>query len=123
MSAAVASSAQAASAVGADSQGEVVTFQYLAVVECKGDTYSGFLPDVPGCVAAGTSADDTLIQLADAATEHLQLSIEYGELPPAAVTLHFTEEPDDSCGIHDDGSEVVKEAFISVKVTMPRSSA
>lgn len=121
MSAAVASSA--ASAVSADSQGKVVTLSYLAVIECKGNTYSGFLPDVPGCVAVGTSADDALIQLADAATEHLQLGLEYCELPPEAVTLQFIEEPDDSSGAPHDGSEVVKQATISVNVTIPRSLA
>ncbi|ADI00957.1 type II toxin-antitoxin system HicB family antitoxin [Syntrophothermus lipocalidus] len=46
--------------------------RYLVVIEKGSDNYSAYLPDVPGCVAAGRTPEETLQLLAEALELHLE---------------------------------------------------
>jgi predicted RNase H-like HicB family nuclease len=56
---------------------------YLLVIEGGPPTnYSVFSPDVPGCVATGDTIDETVDQMREALTFHLELAAEYDEPIP-----------------------------------------
>jgi predicted RNase H-like HicB family nuclease len=63
-----------------------MVLKYLVVTESGPTNYSAFVPDLPGCVTAGTTEADTL-QLMERAIElHLEGMVEDGEDIPAPVT-------------------------------------
>lgn len=45
--------------------------KYVVVIKKAGNNYSAYLPDVPGCVAAGDTPEETLKLLAEALKMHL----------------------------------------------------
>ncbi len=45
--------------------------KYVVVIKKAGKNYSAYLPDVPGCVAAGDTPEETLKLLAEALKMHL----------------------------------------------------
>ena len=74
-------------------------YKYTIVVEKGTDNYSAYVPDLPGCVAAGDTVEETEALLREAIELHLEGMIEDGipipqpsdlirqveiELPPAA---------------------------------------
>ena len=61
--------------------------RYLVVIEGSGESYSGFAPDIPGCVAAGESPDDVERLMKEAIPLHLESLAAHGETIPAAQTL------------------------------------
>lgn len=56
--------------------------KYLIIIEKTGNGYSAYLPDVPGCVAAGKTADEVKKNIAGALTMHLEVLAEGGEPIP-----------------------------------------
>lgn len=46
--------------------------KYLSIIEKVDDSFSAYLPDVPGCVAAGTSQEEAVENLRAALQIHLQ---------------------------------------------------
>jgi predicted RNase H-like HicB family nuclease len=57
--------------------------RYTAIIEQTGTGYSGYLPDVPGCVATGRTAAETRRNLEQALRFHAEGLAEDGlELPP-----------------------------------------
>jgi predicted RNase H-like HicB family nuclease len=61
--------------------------RYLVVIEGSGESYSGFAPDIPGCVAAGDSPDEVERLMKEAIPLHLESLAEHGEAVPAPETL------------------------------------
>lgn len=62
--------------------------RYAIVIEKAGDNFSGYIPDVPGCVATGATVEETRKRLEEALAMHLQGLREDG-LPipePSTVT-------------------------------------
>jgi predicted RNase H-like HicB family nuclease len=59
---------------------------YLAVIEKGPNNYSGFFPDVPGCVAAGHTIEETMQLLQEALQFHLESMLEDGEELPKPNT-------------------------------------
>jgi predicted RNase H-like HicB family nuclease len=45
--------------------------RYAVVIEKTDSGYSAYVPDLPGCVAAGTTVDETRSNLRDAIRLHL----------------------------------------------------
>ncbi|PLL11119.1 hypothetical protein C0V75_17685 [Tabrizicola sp. TH137] len=45
--------------------------RYAVVIEKAGKGYSGYVPDLPGCVAAGASVEAVKARLAEAIPFHL----------------------------------------------------
>ena len=45
---------------------------YLVIIEKAGENYSAYLPDVPGCVATGRTKEETLKNIKQAFSMHVQ---------------------------------------------------
>lgn len=58
--------------------------RYLAVLEPTATGYSAYVPDLPGCVAAGGTEEETLDLLRRAVAMHLDGMREDGQVVPAA---------------------------------------
>ena len=60
--------------------------KYVAIVAKTGNGYSAHLPDLPGCIAAGDTFEETSQLIREAATFHVELMAEYGETIPAPTS-------------------------------------
>ena len=56
--------------------------RYAVVIEKAGSGYSGYVPDLPGCVAAGASVASVRAALAEVIPFHLDGLREGGEAVP-----------------------------------------
>jgi predicted RNase H-like HicB family nuclease/predicted RNA binding protein YcfA (HicA-like mRNA interferase family) len=61
---------------------------YLIIIEGDGDDYSGYVPELPGCVAAGDSPQEVEQLLREAIPLHLESLRQHGE--PIPVPSHTT---------------------------------
>src|SRR5688572_9001428 len=52
---------------------------YPAIVECAGQGYSVFFPDLPGCTSAGDTVTEAALNAEEALAGHLLVSEEYGD--------------------------------------------
>ena len=52
--------------------------RYPVIIEQTGKGYSGYSPDVPGCVAAGDTAEETRSNFQDALLAHFEAMREIG---------------------------------------------
>ncbi|MDQ6902494.1 MAG: type II toxin-antitoxin system HicB family antitoxin [Bacteroidota bacterium] len=78
--------------------------KYLVIIEKAENNYSAFSPDVPGCVATGTSVEDTTTAMKEALEFHLE---EANEIPrPKGMSQHIED------GIFKNG-EVAEVFFIT----------
>lgn len=90
--------------------------KYLVVIEKAKNNYSAFSPDVWGCVATGTTVEETVANMKDALHQHLDAMITDGEAIPHAkgISQHITE------GVFEAG-EVADEYFITeVEIPVPQ---
>ena len=60
------------------------------VLEGGEPNWSGYLPDLPGCVAAGDTIEETLSLLREAIQMHLNSMREDGEKIPEEFASEFT---------------------------------
>ena len=84
---------------------------YVAVLE-RGlnGAFGVFFPDLPGCVSAGSSADEAMAEAQDALVLHLEGMIEDGQVVPKPSGVH-------TFGIEDfPGSDVAALFFVSAEV-------
>lgn len=59
---------------------------YAVVIEHEGDAWGAYVPDLPGCVAAGSSRAEVEQLIREAIPLHLQAMRERGEpIPPATA--------------------------------------
>ena len=56
--------------------------RYAAVIEKTGNGYSAYIPDLPGCVAAGDTRAETEALIREAVVEHLELLRDSGDAIP-----------------------------------------
>ncbi len=56
--------------------------EYVVIIEPAGGNWSGYVPDLPGCVAAGDTFEETESLLREAIQLHIQSLIEHGEPVP-----------------------------------------
>ena len=61
--------------------------RYAVVIEKAGSGYSGYVPDLPGCVAAGASVASVRAALAEVIPFHLDGLREGGEAVPLPESL------------------------------------
>ena len=64
--------------------------KYTVVIEETRTGFSAYIPDLPGCVAAGATRDETLELLREGAEMHIEFMREDGEVipePGAAVDV------------------------------------
>jgi len=56
--------------------------EYLVVVEKGGSSYGAYVPDLPGCVAAGETRREVLKLIRDAVKLHIEALRESGQSIP-----------------------------------------
>ena len=61
--------------------------RYAIVVEKAEGNYSAYVPDLPGCVATGTTVDETEREIREAIGFHIEGLIEDGLLVPQATSI------------------------------------
>ncbi len=66
--------------------------RYTIVIE-QGDTsFGAYVPDLPGCVAAGQTREEAMKLIHEAIEEHLQVLREEGmPVPPPRSTAEYAE--------------------------------
>ena len=70
--------------------------RYAVVIEKATKNYSAYLPDVPGCIAAGKTVEETLSLLREALAMHFDAMNDDGETipdPDSLVTYLEVETP------------------------------
>jgi len=66
--------------------------RYAVVIEKGGTSYGAYVPDLPGCVAAGKSADEARQLIAEAIPLHLEGIREDGlPIPEAETECEYVE--------------------------------
>ena len=61
--------------------------KYVALIEKTGNGYSAYLPDLPGCVAAGDTLAETEQLIREGAMYHVELMSEHGETVPEPTSI------------------------------------
>ena len=59
---------------------------YAVVIEQAGENFSAHVPDLPGCVATGTTRDEALAEIREAIAFHLEGLAADAEPAPRANT-------------------------------------
>ena len=66
--------------------------QYLVVVEKGATSFGAYVPDLPGCVATGTTLAETETAIREAIEFHLDgLRQDGSPIPPASSTVEYVE--------------------------------
>jgi predicted RNase H-like HicB family nuclease len=66
--------------------------RYAVVIEAVGDNFSAYVPDLPGCVATGSTPAETEIAIRDAVAFHLEGMREDGTpIPPPTSRVEYIE--------------------------------
>ena len=58
---------------------------FVALIAKTGNGYSAYLPDLPGCVAAADTFEETRDLIREAANYHVEIMAEHGEAIPEPV--------------------------------------
>ena len=68
--------------------------KYLAIIEKTGNGYSAYLPDLPGCITAGDTYEETEQLIRQGVIYHLELMHEDGDpIPEPSTTAIIVESP------------------------------
>lgn len=66
--------------------------RYAIVIESAGDNFSAYVPDLPGCVATGTTIQETEHEIRAAIEFHLEgLKADKLPIPPATSHVDYVE--------------------------------
>jgi len=69
--------------------------KYAVVIETADGNYSAYVPDLPGCVAAGDTVDEVEEMIREAIAFHLEGMQLNGEIiPPPSSLCQYVEIPD-----------------------------
>lgn len=66
--------------------------KYVAIVAKTGNGYSAHLPDLPGCIAAGDTFEETSQLIREAANYHVEMMAEDGETIPLPASAAIEVE-------------------------------
>ena len=66
--------------------------QYAVVIERTGNGYSAYVPDLPGCVAAGDTLEEAESLIREAVAYHVAMLREHGDpVPEPRATAGLVE--------------------------------
>lgn len=66
--------------------------RYAVVIEKGESSYGAYVPDLPGCVAAGDSKEEAIRLIQEAIEFHIEGLREEGEpVPPPSSSVEFVE--------------------------------
>ncbi|MCK4646153.1 MAG: type II toxin-antitoxin system HicB family antitoxin [Candidatus Aminicenantes bacterium] len=67
-------------------------FKYLVIIEKADGNFSAYSPDLPGCVATGTTIKETLSRMKDAIQFHIKgLNREGLAIPEPSAKIKYVE--------------------------------
>ena len=66
--------------------------QYVAIIEKGPTSYGAYLPDLPGCIAAGDTYEETETLIREAVGYHLELMREHGDPIPEPTSAAIIVE-------------------------------
>jgi predicted RNase H-like HicB family nuclease len=70
----------------------VMRKRYAVVLEKAPNNYSAYVPDVDGCISTGTTAEETLANIAEALAFHFKGMAEDGDpIPEPAAVVDYVE--------------------------------
>lgn len=70
----------------------VLNMQYLVVVEEGPESFGVYVPDLPGCIAAGESREEALLLIREAIELHIESLKESGQpVPPPSSSSEVVE--------------------------------
>jgi predicted RNase H-like HicB family nuclease len=61
--------------------------KYAVIFEKTGTGYSAYVPDLPGCIAAGANLDETAALIREAVEMHVETMREDGDSIPEPTTV------------------------------------
>ena len=61
--------------------------KYVAIIAKTGNGYAADLPDLPGCIAAADTFEETRLLIQEAANYHVELMAEHGETIPEPLNV------------------------------------
>ena len=64
----------------------VNAMKYTVVIEKSPSNYAAYVPDLPGCVATGSTKEEVLNEIRDAIAFHVESLLEHGEAVPHSQT-------------------------------------
>ncbi|WMJ08833.1 type II toxin-antitoxin system HicB family antitoxin [Nitrosomonas sp. sh817] len=68
--------------------------RYAIVVEKAGNNYSAYVPDLPGCVATGSTIEETEREIREAIELHIEGMMEDGlPIPQPTSIVQYIEVP------------------------------
>ena len=56
--------------------------QYMVIIEKGATSWGAYVPDLPGCIAAGDTREEALTLIREAIEFHVEGLVEQGELVP-----------------------------------------
>ena len=66
--------------------------RYAIVIETANTNYSGYVPDLPGCVTTGATPDEVARELREAIRFHIEGLIEDGlPVPPPTAVAQYVD--------------------------------
>jgi predicted RNase H-like HicB family nuclease len=69
--------------------------KYTVIIEAGERNYSAYVPDVPGCVATGTTLEDVERNIREAMAFHLEgMKLEGLPIPEPTTLCAYVEVPD-----------------------------
>ena len=68
--------------------------RYTVIIEQNSDSWGAYVPDLPGCIAAGESREEVMQLIRDAIEFHLEGLKEQGEPVPEPHTIGEVVEVD-----------------------------
>ena len=60
--------------------------KYTVIIEKGPTSYGAYLPDLPGCVAAGDTREEVISLITEAVAEHVEVMAEHGETVPGPTS-------------------------------------
>ena len=68
--------------------------KYTVIIEKSPTSYGAYIPDLPGCVAAGYTREEVVELITAAVADHVELMVEHGEdIPGPASTAIEVDVP------------------------------
>jgi len=67
-------------------------FKYPVIIEKADSNYSAYSPDLPGCVATGSTIKEAILRMRDAIQFHIKgLEREGLKIPPPSTKIKYIE--------------------------------
>ena len=66
--------------------------KYTVIVERGPTSYGAYIPDLPGCVAAGETRGEVISLITEAVVDHVELMAEHGEPIPEPTSTAIKVE-------------------------------